>query len=292
MASTLFTKTLDEFHYECSVTLNMRIMDHLMSWSISVFLGSFFKLYIKLSKLAPSSEHSRNVSCWCILTISRNDSILTGTGPISAFCSHKVLKLGFPGFLKRTHGRTGLKFGVQVYHDHIQNWFDFGFRIDEIWVKVWWFSYFLVHFFYLAKCIKFESSMDFLKKSWSGWSEKGGQSYIVDSWHWVPSSLTPVLGRSTGTVPTMMPCFRFLMSVIWGIFWSRHLWGLSSWDGYFLSTLRWMLFGNQSRTHYSSVWTTKNLTWSLYYTSIPFMSSNISSVSIQFHICLAFMGTL
>ena len=34
--------------------------------------------------------------------------------------------LWFLGFLLRTRGRSGLKFGMLMYPDHLQNWLDFG----------------------------------------------------------------------------------------------------------------------------------------------------------------------
>ena len=50
----------------------------------------------------------RNVACWCILTTSRNNSILANTSPISAFWWLKnSVTFGFPGILRRTHGGMG-----------------------------------------------------------------------------------------------------------------------------------------------------------------------------------------
>ena len=61
-----------------------------------------------------------NVASWCNRTIPQNDSILVSTGPISDFGGQKNSDIGFPGILRRTHGRHGPKCGMLIYTDHLK----------------------------------------------------------------------------------------------------------------------------------------------------------------------------
>ena len=56
--------------------------------------------------------------------------------PVRYACSCGSCTIFFPisYWNLRTRGRNSLKFGMQVYHDHIHNWFDFGPLVDQ---KTW-----------------------------------------------------------------------------------------------------------------------------------------------------------
>ena len=61
-------------------------------------------------------------------------SNLIGSGSWSVdFCNFGSIltywngsNLGFPGISRRMHGGNGLKYGMLLYLDHIQNWLDYG----------------------------------------------------------------------------------------------------------------------------------------------------------------------
>ena len=74
---------------------------------------------------------TRNVACSCILTTSRNFSILVSISPLSLLCGPKnLVKLGILGILKRMHGRNSLKSGMLIYPDHIQTWLSLPIKLD------------------------------------------------------------------------------------------------------------------------------------------------------------------
>ena len=113
------------------------------------------------------------------------------------FCpavAKKLNEMWGSGILRSAYGRNGAKFGMQVYHDHL-----------EILVMVWWFSYFW-YIFDLAKWIKFGSSRNFLEKSWKGWPGNGEQRHIFYFYSllWVLSCLSLVLVQEVGTGPSLM----------------------------------------------------------------------------------------
>ena len=73
-------------------------------------------------------EMAWNLACRCIVI--RPPSELIRCAPVLAqfwaFGGKKIVKLGFPGILRRMHGRNDLKLGIQVYYVHLWNWWDFG----------------------------------------------------------------------------------------------------------------------------------------------------------------------
>ena len=139
--------------------------------------------------------------------------------------------LGFLAIIRRTHGRNGVKFDMQVYHDHIPTWFDFvplmAEKLNEIGIsgilrrthvrncpkfgmpvyhdhlqKRWEFGHrlvifllFLVHFWH--------SKMDQIWGFQKYFGEKGERRHIFDSLYWVLSSFSLVLGQLI--VPSPMP---------------------------------------------------------------------------------------
>ena len=48
-------------------------------------------------------------------------------GTILTQCNRS--NLGFPGISWRTHGGNGLKYGMLLYPDHLQNWLDYGYSL-------------------------------------------------------------------------------------------------------------------------------------------------------------------
>ena len=156
--------------------------------------------------------------------------------PLLNFITHSPT-----GILRRTHGKNGPKFGMQVYHDHIQNWFDFGLILALCWAKTlmklwflalhgrngmkfgmqvyndhlqnWWtfghglMVFLLLVLFWLSEMDQIRGSRNFLENAWKGWPEKGEHRHIFYSLHWVLSSLLLALGQSAGIVPSLMPCW-------------------------------------------------------------------------------------
>ena len=50
-----------------------------------------------------------------------------------ALVANELSVIRVSGILRRPHWRNNMKFGMQVYHDHIQNWLNF----DPI-LAIWW----------------------------------------------------------------------------------------------------------------------------------------------------------
>ena len=71
----------------------------------------------------------------------------------------------FPSILSRTRGTNYSKIGIQVYHDHIQNWF--WSRFDNFPT-------------FGAEWIEFGGSRNFLENAWKGWPENRERRHIFD----------------------------------------------------------------------------------------------------------------
>ena len=70
--------------------------------------------------------------------------------------------LGFPGISWRMHGGNGLKYGMLLYPDHIQNWLDYGYGLVIF--------LFLV-LFWLGERVKFGVFRHFVKNPLRKWPE-------------------------------------------------------------------------------------------------------------------------
>ena len=72
-----------------------------------------------------------NVTWWCILTSSKNHSIWVSIDAKSSGGQKNLMKLGFPGILRKMYGRNGLKYGMLMYPDHT----DFGHYFGTLVAK-------------------------------------------------------------------------------------------------------------------------------------------------------------
>ena len=68
---------------------------------------------------------SWNLACWCILTTFKSNYSLVMVCWFSSFWwQWNRSNVGVLCILWRMHGRNGLKFGMQMYPNHLQNWLD------------------------------------------------------------------------------------------------------------------------------------------------------------------------
>ena len=110
-------------------------LDHLQNWLVyghSLFIFLILALFwlseagqIWGFRAFPGErmeEMAWNFACWCILTTVRTDLFM-------ALFWLNGSNLGFPGISWRTDGGNGLKYGMLVYPDHLQNWLNYGYGL-------------------------------------------------------------------------------------------------------------------------------------------------------------------
>ena len=120
-------------------------LDHLQNWSVYgygllIFLIlALFWLSKKRSNLGfpgiSQRTHGRNGLKFCMLIYPDHLQKWLGSWSVD-FCNFGSIltqwnesNLGFPGFSWRTHGGNGLKYGMLLYPDHLQNWLDYGYSL-------------------------------------------------------------------------------------------------------------------------------------------------------------------
>ena len=95
----------------------------------------------------PIRGMARNLTCWYILTNFGIDRIWLRIAVFSILASFWFFETGqirACGYLFRTHGKYGMKFGMLMYPDNLQNWLDnwfssFGCHLTQRRNRKYWF---------------------------------------------------------------------------------------------------------------------------------------------------------